>query len=60
MNKVDWKFLKERTKKAEENVKFYKGLTDGDYKRDIRFWEGHLNALNLMWLSAKNNHKFLN
>jgi len=56
MNAKDYKHLKEEIKKAEENKVFYEKL-GSDYTKDFSFWSGYLNAINLLWLQAKNNYK---
>jgi len=57
MNKADYNYLRAEIKKAEKHLAFYEGLTDGDYSKDIYFWKGYLNAVNLFHLQSKHNYK---
>tara|TARA_R110000772_G_scaffold194749_5_gene305502 strand:+ start:716 stop:895 length:180 start_codon:yes stop_codon:yes gene_type:complete len=59
MRKADYNYLSQEIKKAEHYLAFYEGLTDGDYSKDIYFWKGYLNAVELSWLQSKNNYKII-
>ena len=56
MNKKDYNYIKGQIHLAEHNKKFYE-LLGSEYDKDAQFWRGCLNALNLLWLQAKNNYK---
>ena len=63
MNARDYKYLKEKTYDAEKSIKLYNDLnaiSDSgiEYNKEVQFWRGTLNALNLLWLNAKNFYKF--
>ena len=55
MNTKDFKYLKSQIIQAEDNLNFYKKHID--MRNEQNFWKGYLNALNLIWLQAKNNYK---